>query len=108
MCTPKGVYVPYVANTLPRRPTKTDTVVLGQLPPFSKTRSSAPTTYVDQWDEDGKKSQDVKDEDERFELGQHFARGSVDENGNRHDAPVYHRPLPQCWGIARMVELGEG
>ncbi|KAI4150564.1 MAG: hypothetical protein L6R39_002247 [Caloplaca ligustica] len=30
-------YVPYVAKTLPRRPTNTDKVVLGQFPPFSKT-----------------------------------------------------------------------
>ena len=67
-----------------------------------------PRTYRDQRYEDGKETRNMEDENEGFELWQYLASVRVEEDSNSHDTPIHHCPLPKCWTITGMVELGQG
>lgn len=50
----------------------------------------------------------MEDEDEGFELWQYLAGVRVDNNGDGHYTPVHQCTLPQCWTVARVIQLGQG
>lgn len=64
-------------------------------------------TYVDHWNQNSEKADNVDDQDEGFNLRQNSAGDRVDEHSDYNRSPKEQGTMPLLRDIVRMIQLDQ-